>query len=113
MNTIVNNTFYHVERINGEYPTRWFTAKVLAAFRARVVTDWKARYGDDVIGFESLVELPRTGDCYRKDGWTLVGQTIGYTCKRTAGKGTDGWSGKRVWDTENLRPKHVFVRRVG
>lgn len=44
-------------------------------------------------------------------GWDLVGQTKGYTCKRGAGKGTDDWSGKRVWDTENLRPKLVFVKR--
>lgn len=64
------------------------------------------------MGFESLVELPRTGECYKRDGWTLVGQTIGYTCKRVAGKGTDNWSGKRVWDTKNLRPKLVFCRKI-
>ncbi len=112
LNRIVNNIFYHVEKVDGRYPCRWFTAKVLAAFRETVVNDWRTRYGDDVIGFESLVELPRTGECYKRDSWTLVGQTKGYTCKRVAGKGTDDWSGKRVWDTENLRPKHVFVRRV-
>ncbi len=110
LNQIVNNIFYHVEKVDGRYPCRWFTVEVLEAFRAQVVADWKARYGDDVIGFESLVELPRTGECYQRDGWALVGQTKGYTCKRTSGKGTDDWSGKRVWDTVNLRPKHVFVR---
>lgn len=113
LNRIVNNIFYHVEKVDGGYPCRWFTVAVLAAFRAQVVLDWKERYGDDVIGFESLVELPRTGECYRRDDWTLVGQTKGYTCKRGAGKGTDSWSGKRVWDTVNLRPKHVFCRPVG
>ena len=109
---IVNNIFYHVEKVNGEYPMRWFTVAVLKAFRQQVIVDWKMRYGGDVIGFESLVELPRTGECYKRDGWELVGQTVGYTCKRVAGKGTDSWSGKRVWDTKNLRPKLVFVRRV-
>lgn len=113
LNQIVNNTFYHVEKgPAGRYPCRWFTVEVLAAFRRQVAVDWQARYGDPVIGFESLVELPRTGECYRRDGWQLVGQTKGFTCKRVAGKSTDAWSGKRVWDYENLRPKHVFVRRV-
>jgi hypothetical protein len=110
LNRVINNIFYHVEKVDGQYPCRWFTVAVLKAFRQRVVVDWKARYGDDVLGFESLVELPRTGECYKRDGWTLVGQTHGYTCKRVAGKGTDTWTGKRVWDTVNLRPKLVFCR---
>lgn len=25
-------------------------------------------------------------------------------------RGTDTWSGRRVWDTINLRPKRVFCR---
>ena len=110
LNSVVNNIFYHVEKVNGEYPCREFTVKVLKLFRSRVEVDWKNKYGDDVLGFESLVELPRTGECYKRDGWTLIGQTKGYTCKRTAGIGTDDWTGKRVWDTKNLRPKLVFVK---
>jgi len=45
-----------------------------------------------------------------RDGWEMVGQTKGFTCKRVAGIGTDSWGGKRVWDTENLRPKLVFIK---
>lgn len=112
LNNIINNIFYHVEKVNDRYPCRWFTVEVLKEFRVRVAADWRTKYGDEVIGFESLVELPRTGECYKRDGWDLVGQTVGYTCKRTAGKGTDDWSGKRVWDTENLRPKLVFCKKV-
>lgn len=37
---------------------------------------------------------------------------IDYTSDGTGGVGTDSWTGKRVWDTENLRPKLVFVRKV-
>ncbi len=113
LNNGVNNIFFHVERVEGRYPCRWFTVAVLEAYRAQVEADWKAKYGDDVLWHETLVELPRTGECYLRDGWTLVGQTKGYTCKRVAGVGTDSWSGKRVWDTTNLRPKHVFVRLPG
>lgn len=110
LNNGVNNIFFHIEKANGKYPMRWFSASVLKEYRKSIETDWKQKYGDDVLWHETLVELPRTGDCYKKDGWKLVGQTKGFTCKRIAGNGTDSWTGKRVWDTENLRPKLVFVK---
>ena len=109
---IVNNLFYHVEKQNGRYPKRNFVTLVIKAWRKRIVLDWKEKYGDDVIGFESLVELPRTGECYKRDGWDLIGQTVGYTCKRTSGKGTDNWSGRRIWNVTELRPKLVFAKKV-
>jgi len=112
LNNGINNIFFHVEKMGGEYPARWFTAMVLAAYRATIEIDWMLKYGDAPLWHETLVEIPRTGNCYIKDGWTLVGQTKGFTCKRTKGQGTDSWSGKRVWDTKNLRPKHVFIRQV-
>ena len=107
LNNIVNNIFFHIE---GPYPLRNFAQKVLAIYRKRIELDWFVKYGDLVLRHESLVEMPRTGDVYLRDGWKLVGQTHGFTCKRTAGKGTDSWTGKRVWDTENLRPKLIFAR---
>lgn len=110
LGSVVNNIFYHVEKVNGKYPFRNFTVSVLNQWRERVVVDWKRKYGDTVLGFESLVELPRTGEIYLRDEWIKVGQTIGYTCKRTAGKGSDSWSGKRVWNTKDLRPKLVFCK---
>lgn len=110
---IINNTFFHLEKVDGKYPLRWqFARRVLAEFRERSVIDWQEKYGESVIGFESLVELPRTGTIYLQDGWEEVGRTIGYTCKRVAGKGTDSWTGKRVWNTKNLRPKRVFCRKI-
>lgn len=112
LNKIVNNIFFHIEKIDNKYPIRWFSAAVLKMFRETIKIDWKLKYGDDIIGYETLVELPRTGECYKKDGWELVGKTKGYTCKREGGKGTDNWSGKRVWDTNNLRPKLVFCRKI-
>lgn len=110
LNQIVNNIFFHV---NGPYPFRNFTTRVLREYRSRIEIDWFVKYGDCVRLHETLVELPRSGETYRRDGWLKIGQTKGFTCKRTAGVGTDSWTGKRVWDTENLRPKHVFIRRAG
>lgn len=112
LNSIINNIFFHCEKQDGRYPCRNFTQKVLEAWRGLAVTDWQKKYGDAVAGFETLIELPRTGEVYRRDGWNKVGQTIGYTCKRIGGKGTDSWTGRRVWNTKDLRPKHVFVRAV-
>ena len=112
LNNLVNNTFFHIEKQNGGYPCRNFSSKVVEAWRERVKVDWPLYYRDEVLGFESLVELPRTGELYLKDGWTKIGITKGFTCKRGPGESTDSWSGKRVWDTINLRPKLVFVRET-
>lgn len=110
LNQIVNNIFFNVQKVLGKYPRRNFVPSLLAQFREVVTEDWRLKYGDEVLAFESLIELPRTGEAYRRDGWTEVGVTQGFTCKRTSGKGTDSWSGRRVWDTKNLRPKRVFMR---
>lgn len=110
LNNVVNNIFYHVEKRNGRYPMRNFVSKVISQFRTQIEDRWFEKYGDEVLGFETLVELPRSGDCYKRDGWELVGRTKGYTCKRIGGKGTDAWTGKRVWNVNELRPKNVFCK---
>ena len=110
LNNLVNNTFFHIEKQSGQYPFRNFATAIVKVWRETVIRDWPHYYGSPVEGFETLVELPRTGELYRRDGWTEVGMTKGYTCKRVGGHGTDNWTGKRVWDVKNLRPKRVFVK---
>ena len=104
---IVNNTFYHlldVEDIN-------FGTKVLKLWRRKIVEDWQKLYEDRVIGFETLVELPRTGSIYKADNWTLTGTTKGYTCRRVGGNSdSEKFGGVRVWDYDNLKPKLVFCK---
>lgn len=112
LNLVVNNIFYNISKVNDKYPERNFTTKVLKKFSETVVLDWEDKYGDKAVGLETLIEKPRTGDLYRKAGWVEVGTTVGYTCKRVAGKGTDSWSGKRVWDVENLKPKLVLCLKL-
>jgi len=90
LDNIVNNVFYHIEKVDGRYPMHDFTTKVLIKWMDRVKIDWFERYGDPVLGFETLIEPPRTGDLYIKAGWvTAEEMTKGYTCK------TD--HGKKVW----------------
>lgn len=109
LNSVVNQTFFHVEPLE-RYPMRNFTTAVVALWRKRVRLEWQLTYGDPVLLFETLVELPRSGELYRRDGWEEVGQTKGYTCKREGGQSSDSWTGKRVWNRKNLRPKRVFIR---
>ena len=111
LNYICNNVFFHVEKKNDRYPTRNFTTKIMRLWMKQIRTDWENKYQQLLLGLESLVELPRTGDLYLRSGWSEVGVTKGYNCKRIAGKGTDSWSGKRVWNTRDLSPKRVFCYR--
>lgn len=114
INQVVNNIFFNVSPVDGTYPARNFTATIVKIFVEVAAKDWKQKYGDTVVGFESLVEKPRTGELYKRAGWVEVGETKGYTCKRVAGVGTDSWTGKRVWNTdaESLRPKIVLCHKV-
>lgn len=114
LNQVINNIFFNVSPLNnGSYPTRNFTSSVVKLFVKQAQKDWQVKYGDVCVGFETLVEKPRTGDLYLRAGWVVVGETKGYTCKRVAGKGTDDWSGKRVWNTnpDELRPKSILCYR--
>ena len=120
LNNIINNIFYHIEKINNVYPKRNFTECVLSNFCDIVSKDWTEKYHDEVMGFESLVELPRTGELYLRSGWDCVGTTIGYTCKRPGMSyqdektRKDNYGGHRVWNTdkESLRPKLVFCKKI-
>ena len=112
LNKVINNIFFHIRKVGRRYPCRNFVPYVIKEWVKRTGGDWQQKYGDTVVGFETLVELPRTGECYRRAGWTKIGKTKGFTCKRISGKGTDSWTGKRVWDTKNLRPKWVYALKL-
>lgn len=109
LNKIINNTFYHLVDNHND---KNLGSQVLALWRKQVVKDWEEKYKENVIGFETLVELPRSGAMYKADNWTLVGQTHGYTCKRVGGVATEKWTGVREWnkDESNLKPKLVFCK---
>jgi len=111
LNNVINNIFYNISAPpNTKYPKRNFTTYVLKEFIKQSQLDWFNKYNDKVIGFESLVELPRTGELYLKANFVKTGVTKGYTCKRVSGNGTDNWTGKRIWNTDknSLKPKIVL-----
>ncbi len=109
LNKVVNNIFFNVSPpADRKYPLRNFTSSIVKVFIKKISKDWLAEYGDPVVGFETLIELPRAGELYRRAGWTNVGTTKGYTCKRTVGYEFEGYRGERVWDYVDLRPKAVW-----
>jgi hypothetical protein len=131
LNSIINNTLFHLERPWGvppfsyamgekgiecrenrlPYPLRNLTTQVLSAWRRQALTDWQATYGDEVVGFETLVQIPRTGEVYRRDGWSLVGETKGFSCRRVGGTNpTESFDGRRVWTFDPSKRKLVFCR---
>lgn len=112
LNNIINNTFFHVEKLDGKYPYRNFVPSVVREWERTTPSLWKRKYGDNVIALETLVEPPRTGEVYRRCGWTEIGITKGYTCKRVGGKGTDSWGGRRVWNTKDLKPKIILMKKL-
>lgn len=110
---LATNVFFNVSRVNDKYPMRNFTTEIIKTCHHVIPLLWKNKYGEDLIGFETLVEPPRTGELYLRAGWTQIGQTKGFTCKRVAGKDdTEIFTGKRVWDKVNLRPKLVLAYKL-
>jgi hypothetical protein len=114
LNNIINNIFFNVSPISDKYPIRNFTVAIIKCFVKQAAIDWMIKYGDECVGFETLIEKPRTGELYIRAGWEKVGETKGFTCKRVSGRGTDSWSGRRVWNTNpnELRPKIVLCYKI-
>lgn len=108
LNSIANNVFFHIEKVNGSYPIRNFSQAILKEFINILPLDWYKKYGDKLLGVETLVEPPRTGELYRRFGFVQTGVTKGFTCKRVAGNEKGTFTGKRVWNYSQLRPKIVF-----
>lgn len=112
---LVGNTFYHVFKRGDKYPIRNFTVAVLNNFVELSIRDWFDKYGDYVIGFESLVELPRTGELYKRAGWDECSElTKGWSCRRISAKlhkSTDAYkSSARIWMPGTQ--KRIFRLRV-
>lgn len=85
-NNIVDNVFFHMLPRDGDYPCRNFTTKILQLWRKKTIEYWKIKYGVNVTGFQTMVGGERTGETYIRDGWTLIGRTMGYSRSYNAGK---------------------------
>jgi Domain of unknown function (DUF4338)/DDE_Tnp_1-associated/Transposase DDE domain len=76
-------------------------SRILAVNLRRLVRDWHAVYGHQVLLAETFVDATRfRGTCYRASNWRYVGDTLGF-------------SRRGAHYTPNGRPKHVFVYPLG
>jgi len=97
---IINNVLFRLERNE-----RNLASRVLKLWRERVVSDWFDKYGIRAIGFETFVQPPLRGTCYKADNWTEVGRTYG-SAKRCRG------IRRKPSFREKTEPKLVFCRWV-
>lgn len=73
----VNNNVFRIIKSEKNLATR-----ILKLFRTTVRNDYKIKYGDDLLGLVTFVEKPRTGNIYKADNWTLLGETQGKRMRR-------------------------------
>lgn len=93
---------------------------ILRLSRDKCVKDWKRRFKDDLLFFETFVDTDfYQGICYRADNWIQIGETKGSSWHGTRvlkGKGMgDRWSilGRRKGLTEGaVSKKLIFLRPV-
>jgi hypothetical protein len=72
---IINNVVFRLEESSPNLGTQ-----ILSKWRRQVRQDWIARYGNDVVGFETFIfGENRTGAMYKADNWMYVGETAGNT----------------------------------
>lgn len=91
-----NNIFRIVDKNKDEN----FGTKSLSKIRKQIKDLWKAKYGVNIIGLYTFVELPRSGAVYKADNWSYLGETQG---AKKIGSG-------KFLDTDNI--KLVFAIKV-
>lgn len=70
---IINNVVFRLE-LNEKN----LGSQILSLWRKRVVLDWKNKYNDEVIGFETFIfGENRFGSLYKADNWIYQGETKG------------------------------------
>jgi len=84
------------------YEDRNLGSMVLKEFRYRIKRDYKAKYGEDLIGFLTFVDSAYMGTVYKADNWEYLGMTKGYGTTRR---------GKRWFDRKWVKkePKLIFA----
>lgn len=101
LSRILNNNVY---RLVVSEPN--LASRVLSLIIPRLKKDYEESYGERLIGLMTFVEPPRDGKCYQASGWTYVGETKGFSCKRG---GREGKWKKKQWSKSGVK-KHIYVK---
>lgn len=73
INKIINNVVFRLELNEKNLGTQ-----ILSLWRKLIIIDWKQKYNDEVIGFETFIfGENRIGSMYKADNWQFCGHTAG------------------------------------
>jgi hypothetical protein len=98
---IINNVVFRLEEKIPNLGTQ-----VLSKWRKQIREDWKERYGDDILGFETFIfGENRTGAMYKADNWIYVGETQGNTKFKPHGA-------YGVTERKQVEKKLIFCKRI-
>lgn len=104
---IINNVVFRLEVQRKNLATQ-----VLALWRQRVQSDWKDKYNDDILGYETFIygtdesrDKHRNGGIYLGDNWTFAGVTSGRTKSSKAMNASSAWI--------SVDKKLIFVKKAG
>ena len=92
-------------------------SKCLKLSRELLVEDWKQKYGDDLLFYETFVDTEKySGICYKADNWVCVGETKGSNFHGKiygSGKFHTGLNGRvPVKGAPKVSIKKIFMRTV-
>lgn len=75
-------------------------SQILKAIRLRAKSDWKDRYGDDLLAIVTTIGPSHNGAVYLADNWKTIGETAGLPANRK--------SVSMKWDSkESIGDKYV------
>jgi hypothetical protein len=75
-------------------------SQILKLIRNRAKTDWKNRYGDELLAIVTTIGPSHNGSVYLADNWKNIGETAGLPANRK--------SVSMKWDSkENIKEKYM------
>lgn len=98
---VINNVVFRLEE---SFPN--LGTQVLKLWRKQIVKDWRDRYGDAPLGFETFIfGENRTGAMYKADNWIYVGETQGNTKFKPHGA-------YGITERKQVEKKLIFCKRI-
>ncbi len=113
-NSMISNGLFRMLVPTREYPCVDFTTAILEVCERALPKDWKGKYPGvgRIIALETLVQLPRLGRLYVKNGWRLLTLTKGVELRRSSAVGPQEVSSGEGWGGGVRRAESVPHRKL-
>jgi len=91
-------------------------SQILKAIRLRAKSDWKDRYGDDLLAIVTTIGPSHNGAVYLADNWKVIGETAGLPANRKSVSmkwdNKESISEKYIKPTGENRKKIMITERI-